>query len=236
MEETGAFITFVESLSYWGIAGLALIANLTPTIPEEIFILVAGYLVGIGVFSFWSVAGILIAGLFISDILLFTLARQGNKQLKKIIDRFFKKMVTTDDTFVRNHAKKIIFFSRFVVQFRFMGPVLGGFARVPWRTFIAYDLLALIIYVPIVLQIGNYFQERIRGIIDGVGIAKDIILIVLGIFVIFVVVRTLRKKYTSSYSLKKRVLSYFNDAIMVDVSKNSSEDGKSKKSPHEDNM
>lgn len=193
--EVQEIIQSIGSYSYWGIAFIGLIANAFPLAPEEAILLVIGYLTGTGVFNIWLVAPIMIAGMFTSDIILFTLSRRG----AKFVERLKKKVPTNkklqDQNWIKAHVRKIIFISRFVIIFRFIGPVLSGGVKTKWSTFLFYDFLALCIYVPTVLFIGNYFQNYLSDIVQGVANFKDYFLFIVGILVLIVVLRTLSKRF-----------------------------------------
>lgn len=186
-----ATIQSIGSLSYWGIAIIGLIANAFPLAPEEVILLVLGYLTGTGAFKIWLVAPIMIAGMFTSDIVLFTLSRRGAKFVERLKKKVHKNKKFQDENWIKAHVKKIIFISRFVIIFRFMGPVLSGSVKTRWSTFLFYDFIALCVYVPTVLFIGNYFQNYLSDIVQGVADFKDYFLLAVGLIVVVIFFKTL---------------------------------------------
>ncbi|MFT5360233.1 MAG: membrane protein DedA with SNARE-associated domain [Candidatus Paceibacteria bacterium] len=188
-------IKSIGSLSYWGIAVIGLVANAFPLAPEEITLLVIGYLTGTGAFNIWITAPIMIGGMFVSDIILFTLARRGNRLLKRFKEKISKHRHLRDDSWVKKHIKKIIFISRFVIYFRFMGPVLAGSVRAPWKTFLFYDFIALCVYVPTVLFAGNYFQNHLSAIAQGVADFKNYFLFIIGVILFIIFMKLLSKNF-----------------------------------------
>jgi membrane protein DedA with SNARE-associated domain len=179
--EEAELIHSIGTYSYWGIAFLGLIANAFPLAPEEVIILAVGYLTGTGIFNIWLVAPIMIAGMFISDIVLFTLSRRGAKFVDKLKKKVHTNRKFRDQNWVKKHVKKIIFISRFVVIFRFIGPVLSGSVKTKWSTFLFYDLIALCLYVPTVLFIGNYFHNHLSAIVAGVAEFRNWFLLAVGL-------------------------------------------------------
>ncbi|MDH5442605.1 MAG: DedA family protein [Candidatus Nomurabacteria bacterium] len=191
MEETQSIIQTVSGFSYLGVFGIGLVANIFPFIPEELIVLMLGYLASDGLFNPFIVGGLIIVGLFISDCILFYLARRGNAWLY----RFATKLgisISPDNNFIKRHAKKIIFFSRFVVQFRFLGPLMAGTVKTKWKTFMMYDFLALLVYVPIVLFLGDYFHDRIARVVEGVGVVRNVILVIMVVLGIIGIVMWLK--------------------------------------------
>jgi membrane protein DedA with SNARE-associated domain len=184
--ELNELIQSIGSYSYWGIAFLGLIANAFPLAPEEAILLVVGYLTGTGLFNIWLVGGLMIGGMFISDIVLFTLSRRGANFVEKLKKKVHTNRKFQDENWVKRHVKKIIFISRFVIIFRFIGPVLSGSVKAKWSTFLFYDFIALCIYVPTVLFIGNYFHNHLSAIIAGVAEFRNYFLLAVGLLVCFV--------------------------------------------------
>ena len=204
--ELTEIIQSIGGLSYWGIAIIGLVANAFPLAPEEVILLVIGYLTGTGAFNIWLVAPIMIAGMFTSDIILFTLSRRG----AKVVERLKKKVPTNkrfqDQNWIKRHVRKIIFISRFVIIFRFIGPVLSGGVKTKWSTFLVYDFLALCVYVPTVLFTGNYFQNYLSDIIQGVANLKDYFLLAIGVIVVGLFIRFLSRTFLND--ITKTVTDY----------------------------
>lgn len=173
-------VNFVGQMSYWGIFGFSLIANMLVPVPEEFFLLALGYVTGIdNTVNVYITIPIVVVGLFISDIVLFTLARSGHRYVKILERRVKNFKFAKDESFIKKHIRAVIFISRFVIQFRFIGPMLAGITKTPYKTFLLWDFFALLIYVPIVLFIGNYFNDRITRIIAGVAVVKNYVLIII---------------------------------------------------------
>jgi membrane-associated protein len=188
-------IQSIGSLSYWGIAVIGLIANAFPLAPEEVILLVIGYLTGSGAFNIWIVAPIMIAGMFTSDMILFALSRKGGKFVTRLKNKVKGNKRLQDDNWIRIHVKKIIFISRFILYFRWIGPVLSGGVKTPWKIFLFYDFIALCVYVPTVLFAGNYFQNHLSAIVQGVGVFKNYFLFILGLILFIVFLRYINKGF-----------------------------------------
>lgn len=180
--------------------GAAIIANLFPGIPEEIFLLGLGYLAGRSTFEFISLTIFLIIGFLLIDTLIYILARRGNKIVLFIGRKLLGDWFTDDGSFIQRRLAHIIFISRFVPVLRFMGPFLGGAYRYPYRFFIAVDAIALSIYVPALLGLGVYFEDRISQIISGVGVVKNSILMFVVLVLVFVIFRQVRKYMRNRYN------------------------------------
>lgn len=200
MQETNIIIESIGALQYGGIFVLALMSNMLIPVPEEIMLLISGYLTGVGTFKFLPTAVLFILGMFISDIVLFYLSGHGNKYVLKLKNKIGGDGFLKNEEFIKKHIKKIIFFSRFLVYIRFIGPVLSGGVKTKWSTFLFYDFIALLVYVPLVLFLGNYFHKNISGVISGVESGKNIVLIVFGIIALFLIFKLINKTFLKRIS------------------------------------
>lgn len=224
MEDPGIVIETIGllgKLSYWGIFGLSLLANIFIPVPEEIFLLMLGYLTGgtNPVLNPYLTIPIVIGGLLISDIFLYSLARTGSRYVKILEKKLKNFKMTRDQKLLKKHIIKIIVISRFVVQFRFLGPVLAGTTKTPFVKFVFWDLVALSIYVPFVVFIGNFFHERIAQVLQGIALVKNYILIVIALFLLFWVIRKIRNRFFKEFVFKLRPTEGYIDTPIPGVKK-----------------
>jgi len=191
---TEDLIKELGTLSYIGVFGVALISNVFIPVPEEIVVLVLGYLSGGPIFSGTLILPVVILGLLTSDIAMYFLSKKGNKLITAFYDKVFAGRLASRTEWLRKHIFKVIFFSRFLVQLRFLGPFLAGQMGVPFRKFFFLDLAALLIYVPLYLFAGFYFRSRLDYIISGIGTVKNIILSVV-VFLVLISISRATYKY-----------------------------------------
>lgn len=184
MTGTEDVINQLGALSYGGIWLVSFLSNVVIPIPEEIILLALGYLSGTGAVNGVIVIPLVISALLINDIVIFKLSRRGSKITTYLYTRFFEKRVKKKgELWLNMNIKRIIFFSRFLMQLRFIGPFLAGSRKIPQKDFIITDLLALIVYVPLYVGLGWYFHSRVLLIIKDVGIAKNIVLLIVGVII-----------------------------------------------------
>lgn len=193
--ETNEIIRQVAALSYLGIFGVSFLANIVVPVPEEVVILAIGYVVGSGDFNFWIALPIVIAGMFLSDIIMFALSLHGNKIVRAAYDKFFAKVVPMNQEFIEKHIKKIVFVARFLVNLRFIGPFLAGQAKMSYRQFTIIDGGAIVLYATILLWAGHYFSNRIESIFSGVGMFKNILLVVILVVLLISVGQAIKKAF-----------------------------------------
>ncbi len=192
MPETQQLVQHLGTFSYIGIFGISLIANIVIPFPEEIVLLVIGYIAGTGRLEPFFVIPIFITGLLISDIVIFTLAKHKNKLVTLFYEKFFATRLASRQGWIESHIEEVIFYARFMVQLRFLGPFISGQKNISWKKFLTYELAALVVYVPLLIWAGGYLQNRIQYIADGVGIVRNIIFGVIGILVLVSLSRIIR--------------------------------------------
>lgn len=198
MDNPQIIVESLGALPYGGIFILFLLANIVIPFPEEVFIIAIGYIGSMGLINVYIAGALAICGLLTSDIIIFSLIRQGNKFLIRIGKFLLGKSFTEDTAFFRNHVKKIIFFTRFIVSVRFLGLFIAGTLKVKRKIFIFYDGLAILIFVPILIFIGDYFHKQFSAIVSGVEIARYWIL-----FLVLVVLFMYFSRYFRRMLLKK---------------------------------
>jgi membrane-associated protein len=182
-----------------GIILAAMIANIFPGIPEEVFLLGLGYYSATTGSGFLVLGSFLIVGLMISDTILYYASYRGLPWLKNIFNKLWGKDLDQNQDFLKKHQYKIIFFSRFVMNLRAIGPFTAGLLKMPYLKFFMINALALIIYVPLMLSIGYYFQDRIELILGGVGVVKNAIFMGVVLILIFVIIRSLKRRFKKKY-------------------------------------
>lgn len=195
MNEANIILDSVGGLSYFGVFILAMLSNIFIPVPEELILVVMGYLSGNGLFLYPIVMALFIMGLMLSDYVLYSLSLRGSKLVKSFIKRLEKRGLLKNESYTRKHIKKIIFFSRFLVYLRFIGPVMSGYLRVDRKTFLSHNFLALVVYVNVFLGLGHHFHKQIEFITNGVARFKNYLLIGLLTIGTIVVLRYIQKNF-----------------------------------------
>lgn len=220
MELLQSTITQLGSFSYLGLFVVGFLAQTVIPIPEEIVLIALGYVVSFGGLSWWIAAPMILVGVLVDDIILFLLSYHGNKAVRFAYNKIFSYIVPINESFIRRHIKTIIVISRFVIQFRFLGPFFAGYIKTPLRTFIIYDFIAAIAYSLIYIAIGAFFSHRIDLIIGGINQVKNIVWIIIGILLIIALISSLKKFvltwYTKTGQTKQELPYSESNKIVVD--------------------
>ncbi|MDO8661326.1 MAG: DedA family protein, partial [Candidatus Woesearchaeota archaeon] len=131
-------------------------------IPEDIVLLIAGYLAASHVLNIWTVLVVAIFAVVIGDNIGYWIGRQGGGfLLEKYLHTNIKKWVRKH---YKKHGPKTVFFSRFLTGIRNLFHITAGASGMRWKTFFAYDLLGALIAVPLVVFIGFVFGKYLPHI------------------------------------------------------------------------
>lgn len=166
MEQIFSYIDLIGGLSYLGLFLIIAGAGYVIPVPEEIVILVIGYFISMGVFNPIYTAIVAFVALVFADNVLFRFSSMDHKYIRKSREYvlrlpFIKKHISG----MEKHIYATIFLSRFLPYLRFASPIIAGTLRVKWSTFLFYDVLAMVLYVPIFLGIGYLFHSNLDLII-----------------------------------------------------------------------
>lgn len=165
MPDTSFFITYVEHTSYVGIFLTLAIAGFAIPIPEEVMLLLVGYLAASGVNNIWIVLPISFISVLISDYIVFFASRFGGRLIRRWQNMISPQTLQRFEEHMRTHTGKTIMTLRFAVGLRFLSMFVAGATQVSSWKFILFDGLALCLYVPILLFLGYHFHDKISVVI-----------------------------------------------------------------------
>jgi membrane-associated protein len=106
--------------------------------------------------NIWVVYFVLMAGAIIGDQVGYILGlKSGTAIFKRDDSRFFKKKYVTEaHEFYERHGAKAIILARFVPIFRTFVPFMAGVAKMPYRSFVFFNIAGGIIWVTSLLWAG----------------------------------------------------------------------------------
>jgi len=192
MANTQFFINYIEHFSYLGIVAIGAAVGYLVPIPEEIFLLLVGYIAGIGVYNIYLANLFAIIGILTGDNILFWLSRyEGGKIISRFKRSVDRHKVMKYKRLMKKHIGKTLFTLKFLVGLRILSPFLAGSMKVRWRIFQFYNLLAVLVYVPLITFLGFHFHNKLASVIAGVEFARHLVfllsLALLGILVSYFV-------------------------------------------------
>ncbi len=135
-----------------------------------VVMMISGFLVRIGFFSFWPIYLILMAGDLTGDVLWYLLGRHGARSFIDKYGRFLsldEKNVDQAEQFFKDHQGKILFISKITMGFGFALATLiaAGAAKVPFKKYFVFNFLGQFVWTGILMAVG-YFLGNLYVFVD----------------------------------------------------------------------
>lgn len=139
-------------------------------IPGELFFIPAAILAGAGVLNIWWVALACYTGGILGDLSSFMIGRKAGQQFLKILNEkkilFNPKNYKRGENFFKSHGPKAIFIARIAGPFSWITPFLAGIYKVPYKTFLHYNIPGVLIGIGWFLVVGYFFASSFQTILS----------------------------------------------------------------------
>ena len=192
-------IASVSHFSYLAIFFFAFFAGTVVPIPEEVILLIAGYLASEAVVRLIPAICIAILALVVFDNILFRLTLANSKRVEKLIHEVLSmKLIAGHREFLEKHINFAVFFTRFVPFVRFVGPVFAGYVRASKQAFMLFNTLAIVIYATVWVMLGYAFHNDFTLIVAQVSILRHVAVVLVWIVIGLIISRIV------DYILQKR--------------------------------
>ena len=181
----------VGRLGHWGYLVIFLGATLESAaflgliIPGESLVLVAGFFAAQGLLDIGDLIALVALGAIIGDTIGYQMGRRmGRAGLEHFGDRFGLNAARIEkaESFFKQHGGKAVFLGRFVGFARALVPFIAGSSRMPYRKFLAYNVLGASLWAPALLLLGYFLGASWQKAEQWIGRASAI----LGAIVLFV--------------------------------------------------
>ena len=192
------FIDALSNLPYLGIFLFAIFSGYIVPIPEEIILLIVGFMASAGIVHPFPATIILMVAFILGDNILYRLVLKNNKLVTTLINEVLSlKIITKHREFFEKHIRWAIFITRFIPFMRFVGPVFAGYMKVREKTFMTFNTLAIILYTSFLMWVDYSFHSYFARIVDDIMKVRHMAIILIWIVVGFIITRIL------DYVLKK---------------------------------
>jgi len=160
-------LPYLEQFTYGAAFVLLLAAGIGIPIPEDIPLLLSGYLSRQGIMRLEIAVPVCFAGVLLGDTALFFLARHGGSRLatRPLMGALLtpERMARAKDVLSR-HGTKAIVIARHVAGLRVAVFAAAGAGGMPFRRFIFWDALSSCASVPLMLGLGYVFSDRLEAL------------------------------------------------------------------------
>jgi|SRR3989339_546027 len=153
--------TLVASYGFWVYGFLFLIIFLetglviTPFLPGDSLLFVAGAMAAVGDFNIWLLFAILAAAAILGDTVNYALGKYFGE---KVFSKFIKKEhLDKTQTFFDKYGKKTIILARFVPIIRTFAPFVAGVGKMHYFTFLSFNVIGGLAWVTLFTFSGFFF-------------------------------------------------------------------------------
>lgn len=146
----------------------------------ESMAIVGGFFAHQGVLPVWQTAAVALTGAFLGDTILFLAGRHFGTWPS--VQRFQAKPGFSHALdLARKRPRAFVFFNRYVYGMRLLGGVASGLALIPWRIFIAWNLLSSAVWAGAFVSIGFFFGLSAEAVFGKALHAHERLVVSLGI-------------------------------------------------------
>jgi membrane protein DedA with SNARE-associated domain len=190
----GSFIQYLSHLSYFGVFAYAGTIGYIVPVPEEAAFIILGYLAGIAKFKFGYVFIAAAGGILAADQFFYAIAYYESRYLLKFKNKIKEDLWRRYERAMVGNIGKTMIVSRFLVGFRFLGPVIAGSLKIPYRKFLIYDLTIVGMYIAGLMYVGYFLRHRALRLLNFIEQFHNAILWGVVIALVFTLVRLARAR------------------------------------------
>ncbi|HWA11712.1 MAG TPA: DedA family protein [Burkholderiales bacterium] len=148
----------------------------TPFLPGDSLLFVAGTLAASGKLDVHWLAGLLVVAAILGDSLNYAIGRYLGPRVFRFEDsRFFRKAyIERTHGFFERHGGKTIVIARFIPIIRTYAPFVAGIGGMPYRRFLAFNVGGALLWVGLLTYAGYFFgnlpvvRENLTAVILGI--------------------------------------------------------------------
>ncbi len=155
-------------------------------LPEEITLLLGGYLAYLEFLDYGTAVTALLAGIIVGDMVGYLLGRTAGKWIIEHIlshSRHALKILEKAKDYFDRHGEKVVFFSRPLIGVRVAVPMLAGHFHMNFAKFFLYDTIAAIPWTFFLVTLSYYLGSGLDLIVEAKEI-KHAVFVTLGIVIL----------------------------------------------------
>jgi membrane protein DedA with SNARE-associated domain len=158
-------IEYIEHFTYLGIFIVITSGSIGVPVPEEIPLIIGGFMFYKGYVNIYLLIGIAIFAIITSDLIIFYIGRNwgrwvvNHRRLSKI---FSIKRLKNGEKYFKKYGRKAVFIGRFLSGIRVISLLSAGIFKMNIWEFLALDFMSAIISVPLFVGIGYISAQYIE--------------------------------------------------------------------------
>lgn len=191
----GILLHYFEQFTYLGILLVLLLCGIGVPIPEDVVLIVSGYLVYMGYTRLSLTIPICLLGVVMGDFIIYSIGKRWGEKI--ITHRFFSRILTRErinqgKAYFAKYGTKAVFIARHLAGLRFPIYFVAGMVKMPSYKFVLIDLSTALVTVPLIISLSYYFGSRIDWFVKVLKETEHILLILM-LIVLFIFILTRRR-------------------------------------------
>jgi membrane protein DedA with SNARE-associated domain len=157
-------------LAYAAVFGVLVACGLGLPLPEDISLIVGGYLAYHGAASLPVMMIVGFGGIIVGDTLIYAAGRRIGSRVGQR-PGFFSRIVTPEkrarvEGLFARHGQKIVMVARFLPGVRAVTYFTAGSAKMPYIRFILWDGVAALVSAPLFVYLGYHFGDELDWLVE----------------------------------------------------------------------
>lgn len=165
-------------------------------VPEEVTLLLGGYLAYLGFVEFYPTLYVLVLGIVVADTGGYLLGRLAGNWPQRRISRFpvATMLIEKGKTYFERHGEKVVLFSRPLMGVRVVVPILAGHFRMNFAKFVFYDTLGAIPWTVLLVFVSYYFGAGLDLIVGAGKLRHGLFLVLILAVIVASIVKFIKNK------------------------------------------
>ena len=171
------FQNYFHRFGYIGVYIYFVTVDQISPIPEEISLVLIGYLAAHGLINPFFAGIFSLLAFFTIDVIYFYLTITGNRLIKKFVSNADSPKMAHYKEEIKNHTPKTLLILSFIPRVRLFSPVIAALAGLKFVTFMIYNGLGLLLFIAVYISIGVVFHKSINTLLPKLGVYQHVIFI-----------------------------------------------------------
>ncbi len=153
---------------YWTLFLILILSGVGLPVPEEITLLLGGYLAYLGFIDFWPAVYILFGGILAADALGYFMGRTYGERVFRKFERlpYASLVLNKGRYYFDKYGEGVVFFSRVLLGVRVAVPILAGHFRMNFTKFLFFDILASVPWTLFLVTLSYYLGSGLELIAE----------------------------------------------------------------------
>jgi membrane protein DedA with SNARE-associated domain len=171
--------------AYAVVFGILILCGLGVPVPEDVSLILGGYLVFKGKADLWLMMTTGYLGIILGDSLVFFAGRRIGTRVGQS-GGFFSRIVTPErrvrvEGLFAKHGEKIVMIARFMPGVRAVTYFTAGSAKMKYSHFAFFDSVAALVSAPVFIYLGYWFGGELDSLIKAVRNGQIRVLVGIGV-------------------------------------------------------